>query len=79
MAIKQLSAGDIVAIREASGLTQKEYCDKFSLNLRTYQGWECGRRKASPTVCILLQLLPRLPPKAIELLADLKADLTKRK
>jgi putative transcriptional regulator len=61
-----LTAAEIKEMRPKTGLTQKEFCTKHGLNLRTYQGWESGRRAASLTVCLLLRVIEKFPKHAME-------------
>ena len=46
---------DIKSIREYSGLTQKDFAEKYSIPLRTLEGWSSGRRNPPDYVLNLLK------------------------
>ncbi|MEZ9893429.1 helix-turn-helix domain-containing protein [Vibrio lentus] len=44
-------------IRHKTGLTQKEFCESFGLNLNTYRHWEKGDRRPNASSLVLLRLI----------------------
>ncbi len=60
---------DVKAIREKIGMTQTEFAQTFSLNLRTVQQWEQG--KAAPDVAVraYLTVIERNPQAVVTALS----------
>lgn len=51
------SPDDVKAIRKNTGLTQKEFCETFGLNINTLKHWEKGDRTPNGSSAILLNLI----------------------
>lgn len=47
---------EIKEIRERSGLTQKQFSQKYNIPVDTLQNWEQGRRKCPAYVITLLEI-----------------------
>lgn len=45
----------IKELREKTGLTQREFAEKYDIKLRTLQNWEIGHRKTNATVLRLIE------------------------
>lgn len=43
------------AIRQSSGMTQKEFSDYFGIPIRTIQDWESERRNCLPYILDLME------------------------
>lgn len=50
---------EIREIRERSGLTQKQFSQKYNIPVDTLQNWEQGRRKCPAYVITLLEMIER--------------------
>jgi putative transcriptional regulator len=59
----------ISAIRKKLGLTQGQFADRFSLNVRTLQNWECGRYALDAAHAALFCAIAREPETMARLLA----------
>jgi putative transcriptional regulator len=52
---------DVKAIRERSGLTQKEFATRYGFSDRTLQQWEQGRQRPDSAVRAYLMVIDREP------------------
>lgn len=59
--IREVIHMDILALRTKTGLSQKEFCTKYGLELRTYQDWEQQRKAPNTTAITLLKIIDRYP------------------
>lgn len=48
---------EIKALREITGLTQKQFAEKYHISYRNIQNWEEGHRKCPEWVLYLLERL----------------------
>lgn len=48
-------------VREAYGLTQAEFADRFLLNVDTIRNWEQGRNAPDPSTRLLLKIIEEYP------------------
>ena len=53
-------------LRESTGLTRKEFCEKFEIPYRTMTEWELGHRNAPPYVLRLLSYYIEMQKKLAE-------------
>ena len=60
---------DVRAIREATGLSQREFARAYRIPLATLKGWEQGRRHPDQTVAAYLSVIARMPEEARRALA----------
>lgn len=51
-----MNPSDVLSIRKLSGLTRKEFGEKFKIPYRTLQNWELGEREAPEYLVNLLKL-----------------------
>lgn len=51
-----MNSSDVLSIRKLSGLTRKEFGEKFKIPYRTLQNWELGEREAPEYLVNLLRL-----------------------
>ena len=65
-----MTAADILAIREATGLSQARFAAAYRLSLATYRGWESGRRRLDQAALALLTAIGRDHEIMRELLAE---------
>lgn len=56
---------DAAKVRQATGLSQREFANKYGFSLRTLQDWEQGRKKPDKSSMVLLGLI-FTSPKEIE-------------
>jgi DNA-binding transcriptional regulator YiaG len=54
---KQITAGFIVALREAMGLTQEQLARKLNVSKMTVSRWECGRMHPSESAVTSMRRL----------------------
>lgn len=62
-----VEVSEAVHARRMSGLTQDKFARAIGVSVRTYQGWEQGRRVPTGPARTLLHLLSRNPRLAAEL------------
>ena len=53
----EYSPAQIKALRDKTGLNQFDFADKLGVSRDTVNSWECGRRKPSPAIRKLLELI----------------------
>lgn len=58
---ENITGEEIKAIRNGLNLSQKVFAQKLKANLKTYQGWEQGKRKLNPQAVLLLRLAENKP------------------
>ena len=66
--ITDVRADDIRAVRERSGLTQKQFAATFGIGLGTLQKWERGERRPSGAAKSLLLVMQKDLPAVIDAL-----------
>lgn len=54
--------------RQAAGLSQQEFADRFQIPVATLRDWEQGRRKPSPASLAYLTVIEREPEAVIRAL-----------
>lgn len=62
------SPDDVKSIRKDTGLTQKEFCEKFGVNINTLRHWEKGDRIPNGSSLILLNLIAKSAKKICSIL-----------
>ena len=60
----------VTAVRNKTGLTQKEFASLLGVSVRTLQSWECGARNPSGAARTVLRIAERNPKILAELAAD---------
>ena len=60
---------DVKAIRERTGMSQRQFADYYGLKVTALQAWEQGRRKPDRTTRILFTVLEKNPQAVREALA----------
>ena len=53
-------------LRESTGLSRKDFCEKFDIPYRTMTEWELGHRNAPPYVLRLLSYFVSMQKKLSE-------------
>lgn len=66
---------DPTAVRENTQLSQRDFCDTYCLNLRTWQGWEQKRRVPKGSATILLLLIQQNPKLIARMLKEVRQDM----
>ena len=61
-------AGEIQQSPTALRMSQAEFAEAFSLNVRTLQKWEMGRRQPTGAAAVLLWLIARIPHQILKAL-----------
>ncbi len=59
---------DPAEIRRVLGLSQRQFADRFGLDLAAVQAWEQGRRRPERTARILLAVIAREPEAVLRAL-----------
>jgi putative transcriptional regulator len=67
--ITRVEVPPIVAVRNASGLSQAEFAALLGVSKRTLQEWEQGRRKPSGAAMTLIRIVQRRPDVLREVLS----------
>ena len=67
--ITRVDVSPIVAVRNASGLSQAQFAALMGVSVRTLQEWEQGRRKPSGAAQTLLRVVSAHPEVLRELAA----------
>ncbi len=61
---------NITEMRARRGLSQREYADLLSLDVRTLQNWEQGRNRPDPAAISLMRIFDRAPDMVGEALTE---------
>jgi DNA-binding transcriptional regulator YiaG len=61
---------DIAAERARHGLSQREFADLLSVDVRTLQNWEQGRNRPDPAALSLMRVFARAPEIVEEALSE---------
>jgi len=64
----EVGADDIRAVRERSGMTQKQFAAAFGIGLGTLQKWERGERRPSGAAKSLLRVMQADIPAVVKAL-----------
>ena len=68
---RRITPGFIVSLREAMGLTQKQFAQKLGVSKMTVSRWECGRmRPSSTTTAAIVALQSRAQRQGVTIDAD---------
>ena len=59
---------DVKAIREKSGMTQKQFSDIFGLSVGTLRHWEQGARNPRGPALVLLNVMDKNPKAVLDAL-----------
>lgn len=63
-------------LREVSGLTQKEFSEKFRIPKRSLENWEYGKSDPSPYIPYMIATI-LAQEKALEVMKDVMKDAVK--
>ena len=61
---------DVKAVREKTGLTQREFAARFGFGYDALREWETGRRKPERSARVLLRVIDYKPDVVREALAE---------
>ena len=61
---------DVVAIRSAYGLSQKQFAGLLGISVRTLQNWEQGRRSPRGPARVLLHVAARHPEALLDVVQE---------
>lgn len=56
----QIPDTDLKALRKKFGLTQKEFAEKYYIEIETLKSWEQGKRSPTDVVKLLLFLIEKM-------------------
>ncbi|HBN22277.1 MAG TPA: transcriptional regulator [Holosporales bacterium] len=57
----QIPDTDLKALRKKLGLTQREFAEKYYMEIETLKSWEQGKRSPTDAVKLLLFLIENMP------------------
>lgn len=57
-------------VRSTTGLTQKEFCEKYHIGLWALRGWEQGTREPDTHTRVYLSLIEAFPTLVAELVEE---------
>ena len=57
----QIPDTDLKALRKKLGLTQREFAEKYYMEIETLKSWEQGKRSPTDAVKLLLFLIEKMP------------------
>lgn len=66
--MRAYSPAEVKRVREATGLSQAKFAERFRMNVRTLQRWEI--EGATGPAAILLWLIGKIPQQAARALKD---------
>lgn len=59
--MRQIPDTDLKALRKKLGLTQREFAEKYYMEIETLKSWEQGKRSPTDAVKLLLFLIEKMP------------------
>ena len=66
----ELTRPDVKAVREVTGLSQKEFAQLLRVSVRTLQNWEQHRRNPTGPAAALLKIVSNAPELALKSLSS---------
>lgn len=57
----QIPDTDLKALRKKLGLTQREFAERYYIEIETLKSWEQGKRSPTDAVKLLLFLIEKMP------------------
>jgi putative transcriptional regulator len=67
LAAPEVTAQDVIDLRERLHVSRAVFARYLRINLRTIEGWEQGRSKPNPQAALLIKLVERHPEMLREL------------
>jgi putative transcriptional regulator len=64
--ITKVDEPDVIAIRDAYGLSQQRFAALLGISVRTLQNWEQGRRQPHGPARVLLRVAARHPQAVLD-------------